>query len=342
MKIESNVPCCVCGSSYSSLLYKMKFPIQKYPRIFTIRICNKCGLLFNSPRLIESEIFKLYDSNYYLFLENIEDEFQRISKIYLRTITVVHQKVKDKKVAEVGSGKGYLLSLLKEQGWDVQGIEISEHASDFANNVLNVQTFCGTIQNFISNSANNKYPLVMAIDVLEHVPEPIEFLNHVDQIVSEDGLLIIDTPNGNCKNIEYLGKKWAAFNPFHIYFFTESILRKYLIHKGYEIEFCFTYGNNEIKSDYIWYIKKILIMIGLFTPVKKVYTFIKQKIDKRAKVKITELINRTLNEINSSDSYLQTTDAKDTLAKDFRGHNLLIIGRKSKNSRQTMDYYSNN
>lgn len=126
------------------------------------------------------------------------------------------------RVAEIGSAKGYLLVLLKRLGWSVQGIEIPAEASDYALSRFRVPTFKVTIEDYLESKSRRHFFVVLAIDVIEHVLNPIDFLNSVDAILSDKGLLIIDTPNGNSRNIEYLGSKWKGFNPFHIYLFFNS------------------------------------------------------------------------------------------------------------------------
>lgn len=90
MKIEVNKPCCVCRSTKSHLIVEMEYPLYHYhPGKFTIRKCNKCGLLFNSPRLPDEELFNLYDANYYFFERHDSDEFGRITDLYLRTVALI-------------------------------------------------------------------------------------------------------------------------------------------------------------------------------------------------------------------------------------------------------------
>lgn len=243
MKITVNKPCFVCGATSSQLLFEREYPSLHYPDKFSIRKCNNCGILFNSPRLIDKELFNLYNANYYFFQRHDSDEFRRISDIFLRTVSLIQNGVIERRVAEIGSAKGYLLALLKRFGWSVQGIEISVEASEYAITKFGVPTFTGTIKDYSNINHKDTFPVVLAIDVIEHVPNPIDFLNSIDKIICNRGYLIIDTPNGNSQNIEYLGCKWKGFNPFHIYLFSSHILQALLINMGYSIEKCFSYGN---------------------------------------------------------------------------------------------------
>jgi 2-polyprenyl-3-methyl-5-hydroxy-6-metoxy-1,4-benzoquinol methylase len=335
MKITVNKPCFVCGSTNSQLLFEREYPSHHYPGKFTIRKCNKCGLLFNSPRLPDEELSNLYAANYYFFQRHDSDEFRRILDVYLRTVSLIQNGIIERRVAEIGSAKGYLLALLKRLGWNVQGIEISPEASEYAISRFGVPTFTGTIEDYSNNNHKDIFPVVLAIDVIEHVPNPIDFLNSVDSILSNKGLLIIDTPNGNSQNIEYLSSKWNGFNPFHIYLFSSEILQSLLSNMGYTIEKCFSYGNrcefNSTNSEEFKLkelLKSILLRLGIFEQSKIVYRqFI--NLAKQREKDLESMITNAIEIVRKSTTYLDTDDARDDLAKEIRGDNIVIIARKT-------------
>ena len=181
MKVDVNDPCCVCNSRNSELLYEIEYPNHSYPGVFRLRECQTCGLLFNSPRLIDEEIVKLYGSNYYFFSRNDPDEIRRVANIYQRTVALLKGDIKHKKILEIGSAKGYLLALLKHIGWDVQGVELSVEASQYAMSKFDVPTFNGPVDAFAKSNLAGKYPFILAIDVLEHVSDPINFVQCIAQ-----------------------------------------------------------------------------------------------------------------------------------------------------------------
>jgi len=341
MKITVNIFCFVCGSTNSQLLFEEEYSSHHYPGKFAIRKCNKCGLLFNSPRLSDEELSNLYDANYYFFQRYDLDEFRRISDVFLRTVSLIQNEVIERRVAEIGSAKGYLLALLKRLGWSVQGIEISAEASEYAISRFGVPTFTGTIEDYSNSNHKDIFPVVLAIDVIEHVADPKDFLNSVDKIVSNTGLLIIDTPNGNSQNIEYLGSKWKGFNPFHIYVISSHILQSLLVNMDYSIEQCFSYGNRseynstkleEFKLQEV--LKSLLLRLGVFEKSKIVYRRFTNLAKQREK-DVESLISNAIENIRKSPTYLDTDDSKDDLAKEIRGDNIVIIARKNRLTRHS-------
>ncbi|MEW6077773.1 MAG: class I SAM-dependent methyltransferase [Thermodesulfobacteriota bacterium] len=257
-----NMPCLICGSEENHERFRIRYPEHNYPGDFCIRECKGCGLLFNSPRIPEEQLKQLYDNNYYFFKRPAIDEFNRSVHIYNRTIRRIENKISEKRVLEIGSAKGYLLSIMQKMGWEVKGIEISAEAARYAVEKLHVDTFHGTIDQYIqSPGAFEPYPLVLAIDIIEHVPDPVLFIRHLQKIVKPGGMLIIDTPNGGSKKIGIEGSAWKGFNPYHISLFSVSNLSQLLTQSGFHLKDIFFYGGKIDDQQKIGYRKRIKIML---------------------------------------------------------------------------------
>ena len=215
----NNEPCCVCGQTKSLLVQETTYPEHGYPGSFCLRRCANCGLLFNSPRLDNHELALLYGSNYYFFNRPDDAELKRIAPMYARTVALVENEFKetDRHALDIGSGRGYFPAVLKRLGWDAHGIEISREAAKYAKERFGLETiFVGTIEQYVAE-IDTKFPLVTAIDVIEHVPSPAKFIAALSEVVRPGGLAIIDTPNAAAYNIKVDGVAWKGFNPFHIY-----------------------------------------------------------------------------------------------------------------------------
>jgi SAM-dependent methyltransferase len=205
----NNEPCCICGQTRSLLVQEATYPEHGYPGSFCLRKCSECGLLFNSPRLDDAELGQLYGRNYYFFNRPDASELQRIVPMYARTIALVADKVAAKVTLDVGCGRGYLPAVLSKLGWDARGVEISREASQYARRRFGLQhIFTGTIEQYIASPDARSFPLVTAIDVIEHVPAPDAFVASLARVVDRNGLLIIDTPNAGAHNAP-AGEAWV-------------------------------------------------------------------------------------------------------------------------------------
>ncbi|MGH8022053.1 MAG: class I SAM-dependent methyltransferase [Limisphaerales bacterium] len=236
-------PCLVCGGTPSEFLHQTTYPEFRFPGLFTMRRCNGCGLLFNSPRMDVSDLGKLYGANYYFFRRATANEFKRIVPTYWRTVGRLDAgRIPATRLMDIGCGRGYFPAVLRELGWDARGIEFSPDAAQFARRKFGLDVFAGTAEEYASVHGG-QFPVVTAIDVIEHVPAPDEFIQAAAGLVKPGGQLVIDTPNAAAANIAIDGRFWKGFNPFHIFLFTVENLSSLLSRHGFVVGQSFSYNN---------------------------------------------------------------------------------------------------
>jgi 2-polyprenyl-3-methyl-5-hydroxy-6-metoxy-1,4-benzoquinol methylase len=236
-------PCPVCGTTASSLLHQTTYPEYGYAGAFAMRRCDRCGLLFNSPRLDDNKLKELYGKNYYFFSRAASSEFRRIPPMYFRTVGRIDEsQFQTKRSMDIGCGRGYFPAVLKNLGWNAHGIEISPAASERARRDFSLDVFTGTVEQYAAKN-KKRFPVVTAIDVIEHVSLPDEFIRAAAELVGSNGWLIIDTPNAAAANMADEGIFWKGFNPFHIFLFSIKNLTTLLSRRGFTVEQSFSYHN---------------------------------------------------------------------------------------------------
>jgi 2-polyprenyl-3-methyl-5-hydroxy-6-metoxy-1,4-benzoquinol methylase len=319
-------PCPVCGQLQSELVHQTTYPEHHYPGTFVMRRCCGCGLLFNSPRLDLDALGKLYGSNYYFFLRKDEREFDRIVAMYQRTIGLIESQISTKRSIDIGTGRGYFPAVLRELGWDAAGIEISADATKYAREKFGLDVFTGTVEQYAASPSAKQFPLVTAIDVIEHVPSPDTFVAAAAKIVESGGRLIIDTPNALAANIRNKGVAWKGFNPFHIYLFSIDNLTQLLTRHGMTVEQSFSYGNApddvDARDKVIGGLKKA----HLLSPAVSAY-FAMKKLTVRSGDPQPH-VQRAESRIRNEPAYTSTPDSTDLLAKDKAGDNIVVVARK--------------
>ncbi|MFH1626574.1 MAG: class I SAM-dependent methyltransferase [bacterium] len=126
---------------------------------------------------------------------------------------------KKAKILEVGSGLGYLTYSLNKAGYDCEGIDYSDTATNFANNFFGNKYFQGTIETFSENN-EEKYDVVIATEVIEHIIDPNSFIKSTLKVLKSGGTLIFTTP---IKDIHPKGTIWQTdYAPVHLWWFTEK------------------------------------------------------------------------------------------------------------------------
>lgn len=95
-------------------------------------------------------------------------------------------------VLEIGFGNGNFLNYCKQNNWDVCGVEVIQELLDRA-------TSAGfSVYDGVDKIQNKTFDLIVCFDVLEHIEQKavVDFLKKINNILNDNGSLIIRTPNG--------------------------------------------------------------------------------------------------------------------------------------------------
>ena len=95
------------------------------------------------------------------------------------------------RVLDTGCGSGALAARLEAAGYDV--VASDYEISDYAANPPVVQWDIGSAT--IPNDLQNAFDVVCAVEVLEHVENPLHALRNLRSVLRPNGLLVASTPN---------------------------------------------------------------------------------------------------------------------------------------------------
>ncbi len=237
MKLE-NLPCNLCGTSAVKVLgFRDAACFRRSRNMETeVRVvkCKDCGLIYANPMPIFSkEDFRgNYSMEYYNSSE--ESDYDRAMRRYKDII-----KYKDSgSILDIGCAKGYFLRVCSENGWDANGIDVSSEAASFAKENFGLDVFVGELKDTSLDS--ERFDVVFADQLLEHLPDPTSFLTEVNRILKKGGLLFIAVPNEDSlvhkvSNLYFklLGKKWTAnlsplYPSYHVHGFSPKTLKRML------------------------------------------------------------------------------------------------------------------
>jgi len=124
------------------------------------------------------------------------------------------------KLLDVGAGTGHLARSLKKR---LPGIEIlCVEESESLRNQLDQQGFV-VAANLDSISSNRTFDAVLLIEVIEHVPDPVGFLDRLKKCLDLEGRIFLTTPCGELRNGSRTTNAYDT--PEHVQFFTEKSLR---------------------------------------------------------------------------------------------------------------------
>jgi SAM-dependent methyltransferase len=247
--------------------------------------------------------------------------------MHQRSVRLIEDQISDKRSIDIGCGRGYFPAVLKQLGWSAAGIEISPGAAQEAREKFHLDIFTGTVEQYAASADAKQFPLVTAIDVIEHVPSPDAFVEAAAKIVAPGGWLIIDTPNAAAQNIKAKGVAWKGFNPFHIYLFSIDNLTTLLQRHGLRVAQSFSYGNTPTPLNLRDHLIEAMKKFGLARPAAAAYFGMKKLTISNGSPQ--PLVAAAASRIRSEPPYTQTADSSGPLAASKTGDNIIVIARKS-------------
>ena len=253
--------CDLCNGEKFSELYKVNGKKDynspnKKNNIYTIVKCSNCGLIYAKEDLSDVDISDIYSEGYFTgrdergykkYIEKHENSFKnKFFRFLFRStnhpgihIKLIHKYQKKKgNLLEIGCAAGFFLEEAQKKGWNVTGIELSEYVSSYAREKLGLNVLTGKIEEFIKNNTIKKdqFDVVTLWATLEHVTAPSSLLESINYVLKNNGLLFFTTINIDSTEAKEQGKNWLSIRPpKHLYYFSESSIKKYLEKYGFEI-----------------------------------------------------------------------------------------------------------
>ena len=138
------------------------------------------------------------------------------------------------RLLEVGSGEGYLLSALRDEGFEVTGCDVSRSAVERARGTFGLPMLHGELPDLGLPEAS--FDVVLLYHVLEHTPDPASLLATVREVLRPGGLAIVEVPNLDSARMRTPGGRRHILDvPFHQVHFTPAGLRRLLARQGLEL-----------------------------------------------------------------------------------------------------------
>jgi 2-polyprenyl-3-methyl-5-hydroxy-6-metoxy-1,4-benzoquinol methylase len=128
----------------------------------------------------------------------IETQLQANAQRFRHQVGVLgkHLALEHAKVLDIGCGGGLFLSLLKGEGAQTVGIELSDSRARYAATKHGLEIQKRPIESdFWQNGYKDYFDAVTLWDVIEHVNYPFQTLQSAAYVLKKGGLLLIDTPD---------------------------------------------------------------------------------------------------------------------------------------------------
>jgi len=244
----SNDICVLCGKQPYRIIGTLPSAVPGWWREQTIRQCTTCGLVSLEPLPMANEVTQLYNHTYYYQDAHIPPQYW-ISRAYWQ-FQDHFKNLPPARLLEIGCNNGFLLALAREQGWNIQGVEISETVSRNARIDYDLPIFTGTLEEYAQHH-EQKFDVICAFALIEHVLDPVTFLRTCRQLITESGTLILTMPNWNAWIRRLRSGKWGGYQGYHLYYFNHRTLSKCLERCGFCIEKVWNIHDDDILNPYL-------------------------------------------------------------------------------------------
>ena len=190
---------CICGRIDDNLIAI----VDRYGFKINTVICKNCGLIRTNPYYTQNTIEEfynneyriIYDGDFYLNEENFNKKFES-RKSYGKKILMEISKIQNlseingKIVYDIGCSLGGILASFQDVGAKCYGCDFNEKYVSYGNS-RGLKLFVGDYKTLLNNG---KADIIVINHVLEHIINPIEFLNGIKNILKNDGMLFIAVP----------------------------------------------------------------------------------------------------------------------------------------------------
>lgn len=201
----------------------------------TVR-CKTCGLERTNPRPTADTIGIYYPDSYAPYQSQtalLKQKFTMIKRIMgfeFRVLPNTHGK----RMLEIGCSSGNYMQEVRADGWIVDGIEFSEAAANIARQKgFNVQV--SSLEKALPPL--EKYDVITAWMVLEHLHEPVDALRKASEWIKPDGYLVLLVPSAKSLSRKIFNElSYDIQLPTHLFHYTPQTLEKVLHNAGWEIE----------------------------------------------------------------------------------------------------------
>jgi len=185
--------------------------------------CHTCRFGFRQFRPSEESLVVLYcelDSKVY------EKESSGRTKTAKRHLRIVQRYVTQGRLLDVGCASGGFLCVAADAGWQVVGVEPAKVLCNQAKQALKGRgdVWCCSLQE--ASFPPSSFDAITLWDVLEHVPEPVQFMRQCSSLLKPGGYLFVNVPDLDSIPARVLGKRWPLLLAEHLNYFNRASLKR--------------------------------------------------------------------------------------------------------------------
>lgn len=223
--------CPLCGGTHLSHFLTCK---DHYAtgEIFSILQCEDCGFRMTQDFPAESEIGRYYETPDYISHSDthkgiMNQVYHRVRSYMLQQKAILVETVSHKKsgrILDIGTGTAYFSHTMNKRGWQVDAVEKSPQARDFAKKHFGLDV---KDDSQVACYGEKVFDVITMWHVMEHVEKQNEEWEILHRQLKDDGTLVIAVPNSSSADALRYGNLWAAYDvPRHLWHYTPETMER--------------------------------------------------------------------------------------------------------------------
>lgn len=207
---------------------------------FEIYECQACTFHFTQNAPTPKAIGPYYKSDVYISHSDTKEGI--VNRLYhsardlmlKKKSSLIKKLTKGKRLLDIGSGTGYFLNHMNQNGYEVVGVEIDESArkATFDNFKIKVNAPAALLEGQLTE----KVDVITLWHVLEHLHDMDGYMQSMHRQLNEDGVVLIAVPNYTAYDAQHYGKYWAAYDvPRHLWHFSPKTVAKLADKNGFKV-----------------------------------------------------------------------------------------------------------
>jgi 2-polyprenyl-3-methyl-5-hydroxy-6-metoxy-1,4-benzoquinol methylase len=191
--------------------------------------CNRCGLVYVSPRLKDHLAGQVFSGTAEMGDESLSGS--QVKRI-LSEVKRLEKYRTTNQILEIGAGKGWFLEQAKNMGWETWAVEVNAKAIDRLEDIGLKHVLNQSAELF--EAPDGHFDVVRMWDVIEHLQSPRKALERACRALRPGGLIRLSTTNFASLSRIINGPEWVYLNGAdHIILFEPDTIDRILRHSGF-------------------------------------------------------------------------------------------------------------
>ncbi len=207
--------------------------------------CLECHLIYLNPRPSHESLRKLFSSERYFrgkdkslgYFDYLGEEVFRKKTAGIKLDKIESLLARKGRLLEIGCAAGFFLSVAKERGWDVLGVDVSEPMARHAQEKYQIDVIAEPFENLqlgqYPNLHERSFDVILCWGTLGTFPDPLGSFRVINKLLKDDGIFVFNASNTDSLTARLLGSKWFLLGPSALHVYNRQCLQRLMDRSGF-------------------------------------------------------------------------------------------------------------